>query len=133
MKRRYEAERWLRFAADDLRMAQLAFQEEIYTQSCFHAQQCAEKSIKALLINQGQSPPRSHRLVYLINLLSSDLLADMQKDVGLLDLFYIPTRYPDALPGTLPEGEPGPDISQSAIGIAEDIYGRVRSTIMGEA
>jgi HEPN domain-containing protein len=42
-------ERWLAFAREDLRMAELALAEDIYNQVCFHAQQCVEKAIKGWL------------------------------------------------------------------------------------
>ena len=35
---------------------------------CYHCQQCAEKDLKAYLIVQGTTPPRSHDLVELLNL-----------------------------------------------------------------
>jgi HEPN domain-containing protein len=37
---------------------------------CFHAEQCAEKLMKALLIHLGVTPPRSHDLVALDRLLT---------------------------------------------------------------
>jgi HEPN domain-containing protein len=37
---------------------------------CFHAEQCAEKLIKALLIDLGVTPPRTHDLVALDRLLT---------------------------------------------------------------
>ena len=40
------SERWLAFAREDLRMAELALSESIFNQVCFHAQQCVEKAIK---------------------------------------------------------------------------------------
>jgi HEPN domain-containing protein len=63
-----EYETWLIFAREDLQMAELAIANEIYNQVCFHAQQCTEKSIKALLAHQGKSPPRTHRVTDLLNL-----------------------------------------------------------------
>jgi len=37
---------------------------------CFHAEQCAEKLMKALLIHMGVTPPRSHDLAVLDSLLT---------------------------------------------------------------
>jgi HEPN domain-containing protein len=37
---------------------------------CFHAEQCIEKRMKALLIHLGVTPPRSHDLVVLDRLLT---------------------------------------------------------------
>ena len=63
-----EHERWLAFACDDLRMAELALGEALYNQVCFHCQQCAEKAVKGLLVHQGFAPPRTHRLGDLLRL-----------------------------------------------------------------
>ena len=77
-------------------MAELAIANNIYNQVCFHAQQCSEKAIKALLTAQGKTPPRSHRLSDLVNLLNPNPLVAIALDIQLLDRFYLPTRYPDA-------------------------------------
>lgn len=100
-----ESERWVYFAREDLRMAELAERENIYNQVCFHSQQCAEKAIKALLLLQGKTPPHTHFLSDLLTLLAPNPFA-ASVDVQILDRFYIPVRYPDALPGSLPEGLP---------------------------
>lgn len=117
-----EHERWLTFAHEDLRMAELAMTENLHNQVCFHAQQCAEKTIKALLIVQGQAPPRTHRLGDLVNFLNPNPLAAIALEVQLLDRFYIPTRYPDALPGSLPEGLPEASDAQEALAVARQVF-----------
>jgi hypothetical protein len=59
--------RWLYMANEDLRTAELTWREGIYAQTCFHAQQCAEKALKALLVAQtGHAAPRT--LVELLQL-----------------------------------------------------------------
>jgi len=74
-----------------------AVSEGIFNQVCFHAQQCVEKAIKGWLEAQGQSPPRTHRMADLLALVSTDLMGEIYDALLLLDRFYIPTRYPDAL------------------------------------
>ncbi len=37
-----------------------------YDAACFHAQQCVEKLLKAMMIHEGVVPPRSHDLSYLL-------------------------------------------------------------------
>jgi|GEM_PF-4837186 len=54
-----ESKRWLLFAHQDPRMAELAVTEGLYNQVCFHSQQCAEKAVKGLLAHQGKLPPRT--------------------------------------------------------------------------
>ena len=65
------ANEWLRYAKSDLNTARHMFvdanpkETEI---SCYHSQQCAEKSLKAYLIANGTEPPYIHDLVELNNL-----------------------------------------------------------------
>jgi HEPN domain-containing protein len=40
-----------------------------YDAACFHAEQCVEKLMKALLIHSGVTPPRTHDLAVLDRLL----------------------------------------------------------------
>jgi HEPN domain-containing protein len=115
-----ESESWLRFAREDLRMAELALEVDIYNQVCFHSQQCAEKAIKALLLFQRQTLPRTHLLGDLLNLLHPNPLPN-SLDIQLLDRFYIPTRYPDALPGSLPEGLPNREDATEALAVARQV------------
>lgn len=99
-----EIKGWLSFAAEDLKMAELTFKEGIYNQVCFHAEQCAEKNLKAMILSKGQMPPHTHKTVDLLSLFPKNFLRSIREEILLLDRFYIPTRYPDALPGSLPEG-----------------------------
>lgn len=46
-----------------------------------------------------------------------------------MDQFYIPTRYPDALAGSLPEGLPDKGDARKALDIAEDIYLQIERLI----
>lgn len=87
------ARRWLAFADEDLRMAELALEEALWNQVCFHAHQCAEKSLKALAAERGESPPRTHTgLTDLLTLLEGPVSEGLRS----LESFYIPTRYPGA-------------------------------------
>lgn len=45
---------WLLHARSDLNLASSRFPEVLYEQLCFHAQQAAEKSIKAVLIDEAR-------------------------------------------------------------------------------
>jgi HEPN domain-containing protein len=117
-----ENNNWLEFAYEDLEMAELALDNNIYNQVCFHSQQAVEKSLKGYLKNMGILPPKTHKLVDIISLIKEDLLDDLKKEqIILLDRFYIPTRYPDALPGTLPDGLPTEKDAKEALNLAKEI------------
>jgi len=38
-----------------------------------------------------------------------------------MDQYYIPTRYPDALPGSFPEGLPGKEDAEEAVLLASRV------------
>jgi HEPN domain-containing protein len=122
-------ERWLAYAREDLRMAELALMEGIFNQVCFHAQQCVEKAIKGWLQRQGQVPPRTHRMADLLPLLLPDVMGELSNGLLLLDRFYIPTRYPDALPGTLLEGLPGRRDAEEALSLAQSALQRIEGEV----
>ncbi|MDQ3005546.1 MAG: HEPN domain-containing protein [Chloroflexota bacterium] len=87
-----EAERWLGFARQDLRIAELAMNEGLYNQVCFHSEQCVEKVLKGWLAEKGKKIPRSHSMADLLTLMPADVMADMAEEILLLDRFYISTR-----------------------------------------
>jgi HEPN domain-containing protein len=66
-----EARRWLRFAQEDLRVAErlLASPDSVPRHVCWFAQQAAEKSLKAGLVLEGIEFPFRHDLDGLRNLL----------------------------------------------------------------
>jgi HEPN domain-containing protein len=69
-----------------------------YDAACFHAQQCAEKYLKARLQEAGIAFPRTHDLVTLVQLLQppeAALLA-LIVDLRLLSAFGVAFRYPGA-------------------------------------
>ena len=119
------AKRWLTFAREDLRVAEVVLAEGVYNQVCFHAQQCVEKALKATLVGLGQAPPRLHSITDLLSLFPPDYMAELRDDLVELDNYYIPTRYPDALPGTLPEGLPGESEAEEAFRLAQNLLTRV--------
>jgi len=67
------AEEWITKAEADFataRRERRARRSPNFDAVCFHAQQCIEKLMKALLIRVGTTPPKTHDLVYLDTLLS---------------------------------------------------------------
>ena len=128
-----EAQKWLTFAHDDVRMASLAYQEAIYNQTCFHAQQCVEKCLKALLVARGSVPPKVHSIAKLLALLDEQPFDDLRKELIAFDRFYVPTRYPEALPGTLPEGLPTEQDAREALALAQEVFVRTKAYLARQA
>jgi len=63
--------------------------------TCFIAQQCAEKYLKALLQERGTPPPRTHRLGYLLRLVRPPeaALEALSGELDKLARFAVAPRY----------------------------------------
>ncbi len=66
---RNDPQRWIDRARSDLLLARSRPEGVHLADLCFHAQQAAEKAIKALLVAQGIEFPYVHDLVFLLSLL----------------------------------------------------------------
>ncbi len=91
--------RWLDQADIDLAIA-VDVRDRYAHQACFHAQQAAEKAVKALLTQlSGDSIPTHEleRLVSACERLDARAPDDVRADARSLDKYYVSTRYPDAL------------------------------------
>ena len=101
-----EAQRWLTQAESDLAFAELGLREGYYAQACFMCQQAAEKALKALHYLGGARFVVGHSLVELLEPLRTrdPSLADLLEGARQLDQYYVPTRYPNSLPGGTPSG-----------------------------
>lgn len=120
-----ETHNWLQLAEEDLKVAKILLREGIYNHVCFHSQQCAEKSLKAL-IEEKSKIPKEHRLLKLFRI-CKELGYDLEPYRGhmeFLDKFYTSTRYPFII-GMLPTGIPSQGDAETALEFAEAIYSLV--------
>ena len=92
---------WLKKAEHDLIALQRIMAEPgaPWDIVCFHAQQSAEKVLKAFLIFHGQSPPRTHDLSRLLTdcVAFDPTLTSIRKDCVRLTAYGVESRYPDVL------------------------------------
>jgi len=92
---------WLRHAASDLHLAGLALPdpEVLRNQVAFHAQQAAEKSLKAVLVARSIHFPRTHDLEALIEMiqLAGIVWPFAVSEIAALTPFAVETRYPGGL------------------------------------
>lgn len=89
---------WAEKAEEDFLLAQSALRRKkpIIAGACFHAQQCAEKYMKALLVSKTADFPMAHDLLLLNNLCSNAGIF-MEVDPKLLNTlsdYAVRTRYP---------------------------------------
>jgi len=91
-------EQWVEAAESDLRLARLASAASGIRpeQSCFHAQQAAEKALKAVLLFRSMEFPFTHDIEELLRLGEEAGLnpPDNVRQAGVLTPYAIETRYP---------------------------------------
>jgi HEPN domain-containing protein len=87
---------WLRYARSDLALAKRPAGGELMLEGlCFHAQQAAEKSIKAVLIDAGVAFPKVHSIERLIDLLPPSIARTPELAAAAQLTAYATTfRYP---------------------------------------
>ena len=120
------AHEWLKSALADIKSMEHIGHDSFLTHMvAFHAQQCVEKSLKALLEHHEKTVPKEHSTIRLAGLcreivawsFDMDLLSD-------LDDLYIESRYPGDL-GLMPHGKPSMEESREFCQFARALFERV--------
>jgi HEPN domain-containing protein len=123
-----EASRWFRQAEQDLDDGQYVLAGERFHLVCFLAQQSAEKALKSAMYARGAENVWGHSVAQLCD----DLAAldsgkqGLKARVAFLDRFYIPTRYPNGLPGGIPAEAFRRQDAEDALAAAKELLEAVR-------
>lgn len=110
-------------AKQDLEDARYNLEGKRYHIACFLSQQSAEKALKAFLYAKGEEMVWGHSVAELCKRATS-LDKDLEKIrrmAATLDKYYIPTRYPNGLPGGIPSEAFEKRDADRAIEIAEEV------------
>ncbi len=91
-------EDWLRRAHSDLALARMPpFTGVLLEDLCFHAQQAAEKALKAVLVDSSIPIPRTHNITRLLELIPGDLTQPRAvQEAMILTDYAVASRYPGA-------------------------------------
>lgn len=129
-----EAERWLAQAESDLAFAELGAREGFFAQACFVCQQAAEKALKALHYARGARLVFGHSLVELLDPLLGEhpALGGLREAAQQLDQYYVPTRYPNGLPGGVPAEVFTSKQAIEAVAYAREFVAQVRRAVGGK-
>ena len=118
---------WLRFADEDLNMASDALscgRSRSYRLIAYHAQQCAEKCLKAYLVFHSEDFPYTHNIRRLLKLCGKHATWTQNlKEAEELTPYAITTRYPGE-DAEVTEAE-----ANEAIKIARRVRDRVRTEL----
>lgn len=94
-----------------------------YDAACFHAQQCAEKYLKARLQEAGAPIPRTHDLEVLLSLLLpfEPGWAGLRASLQVLTVYGVQVRYPGSATSRT--------MARDAVAHARSVRARVRSAL----
>lgn len=101
MSKQSDPHEWLRFAHDDLAAARLLITDAALParMACFHAQQAAEKALKASLVHAVIQFRKTHDLVVLVALQPEPVRSQVSDlDLQQLQQWAVDARYPADLP-----------------------------------
>jgi len=115
---------WIKYAKSDLDLARISVPETVLLETlCFHAQQAAEKSLKALLLYYSISIPRTHSIAFLLELVQNEVLIPSSiQDASILTDYAVETRYPGFYePVTHTEYEEAVDLAETIVLWVESI------------
>ena len=118
---------WLRAAEEDLSVIGSLLHSKLATVAAsFHAQQCVEKSLKAVLEEYSKRVPKIHDLDILFSEVKKYFDIEFDKFIiNKLNMLYIESRYPGAF-GFLPNGKPSSEDVEEFYAFATSIYDTVR-------
>lgn len=122
------ADDWLRYARSDLELARIERPAGALLESlCFHAQQAAEKALKAALVFRGDECPRTHNIRTLLDLLSPTVkIPEEVSEAAMLTDYAVELRYPGDIEPVEEEEH------QQAVRLAEFVVRWVESLVRGE-
>lgn len=127
---REDALQWLRYAEEDLEQARRILEQEDFVprHAAWLAQQAAEKALKAALVLERVSFPRTHDLDLLSRLLPSAWsVLELEVDFARLTEYAVDARYPGDWPD-ISERE-----AEAAFDDAERLFGRLSSVLLDGA
>jgi HEPN domain-containing protein/predicted nucleotidyltransferase len=120
---------WLREAQDELDSAVILRDHGKFRGACLHGQQCVEKLMKALLLEKGRRPARTHDLIELLDAVTREgWSAGLEVD----DAVFLNSVYRGRCPteaGLLPHGEPSAEDAARAVAAARAVMGRARAAL----
>lgn len=117
---------WAARAEEDYALARLALRRKtpLAYGAVFHAQQCAEKYLKALLVARDQEFPKTHDLAALSDLCSQNsiILPIDQDALQRLAAYAVQVRYPGEDP-SVEEARTALKIAQTVRRFARELLG----------
>lgn len=110
---------WLKDTGEELETAVILQEHQKHRGACFHSQQCLEKGLKALILERGKRPERTHDILELLNKVKE---LEWRLEFPVDDAIFLNSVYRGRYPtdeGLLPQGEPSAEDAQKAVAISK--------------
>jgi HEPN domain-containing protein/predicted nucleotidyltransferase len=118
---------WLAEAQEEFESAVILCDHRKYRGVCLHSQQAVEKGLKALILERGGRPPRTHDIVGLLNtVLAGGWAIGLAMDEAVFLNSVYRGRYPTE-EGLLPHGEPTEQDARRALRSAQIVLEKLRA------
>jgi HEPN domain-containing protein len=126
-----EARVWIRYAQDNLHVAELCLDHGLFNPSVQNAQQAVEKSLKAMSVAAEIPIEKTHNVSRLVWILAEKgtKVPISQEECELLDSVYLPSKYP--VVSVLPDFEPDHRLARQCLDLARKVVFLAQTTIQG--
>lgn len=124
-----ETENWLKFSEENLAAAKILFDSELFNPCLQNIQQCIEKALKAIFIEKEILFKKTHNIMELKTALDRIGIPIIltEDECDFLDSIYLPSKYP--IGSALPHYEPGIEICNKSLKLAENVFDEVKKII----
>ena len=119
----------MRLAAQDFEAAQILSDKGLWPVSCFHAQQAAEKGLKAVLAARNQPFPKTHDLERLAALIGESLpgFPSLAEHCAVLNEYAVTARYDPGAAWGIDHDE-----TLHALHLSREVLGHCRTAVERE-
>jgi len=116
-----DAKIWLQYSEENLQSATLLLEGGLFNPCLQNVQQCVEKALKAILIENSHILKKTHDILELkVFLDGMGIKIDLTEDeCDFLNSIYLPSKYP--IGSALPDYDPGIEICKEAIAVAKKV------------
>lgn len=128
---RKATESWVKEARDDMESGAVLLDHGKYRAACYHSQQCVEKLLKALIMEKGEKPERTHDIIGLLNRAGR---MGWKTPLAMDDAVFLNSIYKGRYPseeGLLPYGEPVVEDAKRAVTAADEFFHAAEKLLRG--
>lgn len=124
-----ETKIWLDYSKENLESAKILLESKLFNPCLQNVQQCVEKALKILLIENSIKLKKTHSISELKNILLEKgfEIEITDEECEFLDSIYLPSKYP--ISSVLPYYEPNLEICNNGISIAEKVFKFVQNIL----